>query len=195
MLTRLLISIAASVCLLACAASTGSGGASSLSDADRARIKEFASAPLAEFLNRFYLKSVGPVDAVNVTASFNYSNNHALYRPRAILGAYCEANGGTLLRQSKRQVNWSDVSPEAFADPRTSGTAKTTLRNMCDPNDMNPGCGASNASREGVFGTFQCRTKGEDRLLWSVSIEGAQGRIVSQTTQTAEMRIRVAPLP
>jgi hypothetical protein len=194
MLIRVLMAIPASVCMLACAASAGSASVSPLLDAERSRIKELSGVPLAEFLNRYYLRGVGPVEGVDVKASFNFSNKEALFRPRTVLREYCEANAGMLLRQASRQVSWASVSPEAFSDPRTSGTAEVTLRNMCDPGNMNPGCGASKASRNGAFGTFQCRAVATDALLWSVSIEGSTGKIIGRVTNAAEMRIAITPL-
>lgn len=165
-----------------------------LGERELSRIRDLTSRPLPVFLARYYANSTGPAEAVSVTVSFGFFANSSLYRPKAELAEYCALNGGSLYRQAGTQRSWRDVSPDAFGDPRVSGSAAASLRNLCDPNALNPACGAAKASREGVFGNFQCRTKDTDRRLWTVSIEGSAGQIVSQTPKMARMQITVAPV-
>lgn len=188
---RAVIALSALLCA-ACAATAPTQAP--LGDRELSRIRELAPHPLPVFLARYYANSVGPADAVSFSVTFGFFANKVLYRPKAELAEYCALNGGSLLRQAGSQRSWRDVSIDAFGDPRTAGSAATSLRNLCDANALNPACGAAKASREGVFGNFQCRAKDRDRLLWTVSIEGSAGLIVSQTPKMARMEINLAPV-
>lgn len=184
--------VVAVMSLTACASTAPSSF--TLSERDQARVLELAQLPLAVFIARYYANSVGPADAVSFTSGFGFYNNEALLRPKAVLSAYCARNGGALYRQAGSQRSWRDVSIDAFADPGVSGSAAVSLRNLCDPSALNPGCGAAKASRDGAFGRFQCRAKDSDTTLWSTSIEGSIGRNISRTSKMAEMKITVTPV-
>lgn len=165
-----------------------------LSEPDKLTIREMSTLPMPEFLSRFFAKTTGPATMVKLQASFGYFNNRALFQPRLVLEEFCAQNNGRLFRQANSQVSWRDHSPEAMTNPRTSGAAGVTLRAICDPSALNPACGASNASKEGVFGVFQCRERSSDVVLWAVSVEGSPGVAVSQGSKIADMNITLAPV-
>lgn len=182
-----LVGLLFALALTACATAKES----QLSDQEREAIAQLAGQPLRVFLGRHFLNRTEPAEAIGFKTRFTYGNYRQLLRPKAIFVEFCGKSEGTLLRAPSHQRSWNDTSPESFSDPRRSGTAEMTLRGLCDASASNPGCGAARASKEGAFGTFECRAANGDKLLWAVTIDGSPGIVSGDTIRAAQMEISI----
>ena len=162
-------------------------------------IKRIADMPLAQFLSAYYTKTAGEATSIVIEAKVAANQYDEILNPSLVLKTYCEDNNAILLRIQNSQLDsWAEYSPEAFADIRTSSSARQSMSDMGGGSDTglfatNPGFGMAQASRAGAFGIFLCRENATSRTLWKAEVRQSGTAVVLRNNhEKASLQLTVS---